>query len=30
VQWRSPTGAQVTMHQGAINLLFQRGTQGCP
>jgi hypothetical protein len=30
VQWRSATGAQVTMHQGAINLLFQRGTQGCP
>jgi hypothetical protein len=30
VQWRSPSGARVTMHQGAINLLFQRGTQGCP
>jgi hypothetical protein len=30
VQWRSPSGAQVTMHQGALNLLFQRGTQGCP
>jgi hypothetical protein len=30
VQWRSPTGAQVTMHQGAINLLFKRRTQGCP
>jgi hypothetical protein len=29
VQWRSPSGAQVTLHQGAINLLFQRGTQ-CP
>jgi hypothetical protein len=29
VQWRSPSGAQVTMHQGAINLLFQAGTQ-CP
>jgi hypothetical protein len=29
VQWRSPSGAQVTMPQGAINLLFQRGTQ-CP
>jgi hypothetical protein len=30
IQWRSPSGAQVTMHQGAINLVFQRGTQGCP
>jgi hypothetical protein len=30
VQWRSPSGAQITMHQGAINLVFQRGTQGCP
>jgi hypothetical protein len=30
VQWSSPSGAQVTMHQGAMNLLFQRGTQGCP
>jgi hypothetical protein len=29
VQWRSPSGAQVTLHQAAINLLFQRGTQ-CP
>lgn len=30
VQWRSPTGAPVTMQQGALNLLFQTGTQGCP
>lgn len=30
VQWRSPTGATVTLRRGALNLLFQRGTQGCP
>jgi hypothetical protein len=29
VQWRSPTGNQVTMQRGALNLLFQNGTQGC-
>jgi hypothetical protein len=29
IQWRSPSGAAVTMHQGALNLLFERGTQGC-
>jgi hypothetical protein len=30
VQWRSPTGAPVTVHRGALNLLFQTGAQGCP
>jgi hypothetical protein len=30
VQWRSPSGAALTMRRGAVNLLYQRGTQGCP
>ncbi len=30
VQWRSPSGSRVTMHQGVLNLLYQRGRQGCP
>jgi hypothetical protein len=30
VQWRSPSGAPVTLHEGALTLLFQDGTQGCP
>jgi hypothetical protein len=30
VQWRSPSGVRVTMRRGALNLLFQRGMQGCP
>ena len=30
VQWRSPTGATVTLKRGVLNLLFQRGKQGCP
>jgi hypothetical protein len=30
VQWRSPTGDAVTLRRGALNLLFERGTQGCP
>ena len=30
VQWRSPTGTTVTLRRGVLNLLFQRGTQGCP
>jgi hypothetical protein len=30
VQWRSPTGSPVTLQHGALNLLFQQGTQGCP
>ena len=30
VQWRSPTGTAVTLRRGALNLLFQRGTQDCP
>jgi hypothetical protein len=29
MQWRSPTGAPVTLRRGALNLLYQRGTQGC-
>lgn len=29
VQWRSPTGAALTLRRGALNLLYQRGTQGC-
>jgi hypothetical protein len=30
VQWRSPSGAPVTLRHGALNLLFEDGTQGCP
>jgi hypothetical protein len=30
VQWRSPSGRAVRLHRGVLNLLFQRGTQGCP
>jgi hypothetical protein len=30
VQWRSPTGASVTLQRGVLDLFFQRGTQGCP
>jgi hypothetical protein len=30
VQWRSPTGLPVTLTGGALNVLFERGTQGCP
>jgi hypothetical protein len=29
IQWQSPTGATVTLHSGAANLVFQRGTQSC-
>jgi hypothetical protein len=29
LQWQSPTGATVTLHAGAVNLVFQKGTQGC-
>ena len=29
LQWRSPTGAAVTLRRGAFNLLYERGTQGC-
>jgi hypothetical protein len=29
VQWRSPSGVPVTLRRGALDLLFQRGTQGC-
>ena len=30
IQWQSPTGAPVTLQRGALDLLFRRGTQGCP
>ena len=30
VQWRSPTGTAVTLRRGVLNLLFQRGSEGCP
>jgi hypothetical protein len=30
VQWRSPSGVPVTLLSGAVNLLFEDGTQGCP
>jgi len=30
VQWRSPTGGEIALRRGALNLLFQRGEQGCP
>jgi hypothetical protein len=30
VQWRSPTGATVTLRRGVLNVLFESGTQGCP
>jgi hypothetical protein len=30
VQWRSTSGAPVTLRDGALTLLFQNGTQGCP
>ena len=30
VQWRSPSGAPVVLRRGALNLLFERGEQGCP
>jgi hypothetical protein len=29
IQWRSPSGAPVTLQRGVLNLLFERGTQGC-
>jgi hypothetical protein len=29
LQWKSPTGATITLHQGAVNLVFQAGTQNC-
>jgi hypothetical protein len=30
VQWRSPDGVPVTLHRGALNLLYEEGRQGCP
>jgi hypothetical protein len=29
VHFRSPSGATVTLRRGALNLLYQRGKQGC-
>jgi hypothetical protein len=29
IQWQSPSGSPVTLHAGAVNLVFERGTQGC-
>jgi hypothetical protein len=29
VQWRSGDGSQVTLLRGDLNILFQRGSQGC-
>jgi hypothetical protein len=30
VQWRSPSGGQVRLAHGVVNLLFQDGTHNCP
>jgi hypothetical protein len=30
VQWSSPSGRRVTLTSGVLNLVFERGTQGCP
>jgi hypothetical protein len=30
IQWRSPTGGTVSLHRGALNLLYQAGTHNCP
>jgi hypothetical protein len=30
VQWRSPSGDRVRLTNGVLNLLYERGTQGCP
>jgi hypothetical protein len=30
VQWRSPSGGQVRLAHGVVNLLFQDGTNNCP
>jgi hypothetical protein len=30
VQWRSPSGSQVRLTNGVVNLLFQDGTHNCP
>ncbi len=30
VQWRSPSGQPVALTRGILNLLYERGTQGCP
>jgi len=29
IQWQSPSGAPVTMRDGAANLVFQKGKQSC-
>lgn len=30
VQWRSTTGANVTLNRGLINVIYQEGTRQCP
>jgi hypothetical protein len=30
VQWRSPSGGRVMLTNAVLNLLYERGTQGCP
>jgi hypothetical protein len=30
IQWRSPSGAAVTLERAVLNVLFQNGAQGCP
>jgi hypothetical protein len=30
VQWRSPTGAEITLRKAVFNILYEQGTQGCP
>jgi hypothetical protein len=29
IQWQSPSGAPVTLHAGAVNLVFKAGNQAC-
>ena len=29
VQWRSPSGRAVELENGALNILYEQGTQGC-
>ena len=29
VDWRSPTGKQVTLERGTLNLQYEKGTHGC-
>ena len=29
LQWQSPSGSTIRLHRGAVNLVFQAGTQNC-